>query len=312
MQRATWTKKNHKYIRKEGNRYIYPEDVNKTPKARKLVDTITDTSGNRVPIRGAAATKTIANRSNRYDKVSGERLSASEVRKRNATNSQGTTDYKKLSEQKANRSAAANGKLVNPTYNMKDESGKTIFRLHSNDKVMPTAAQSYAKEQTLQKKQEANRLSNGSNAKNQEYAKQQASAQKRKSALSKQGSSNRYQEAKDFKEYQDWEKADQKKRDSANKRKEALNNQGKVDRQNQTKHTLYEKKIVENKIREKVETENKEVEKKETEKKIKEQKGHFTFKDGKTTFVSDDTATNKRVNKGKQIVDKLKGLFKKK
>jgi len=32
-----WTKKNHKYIRKEGNRYIYPSDM-KRPKMRKLVD----------------------------------------------------------------------------------------------------------------------------------------------------------------------------------------------------------------------------------------------------------------------------------
>lgn len=257
MQRATWTKKNHKYIRKEGNRYIYPEDL------------------------------------------------------------------KKISKQHSNRMAAANGKVVNPTYNMKDESGKTIFRLHSNDRVMPTAAQSYAKEQTLQKKQAANRLSNGSNAKNQEYAKQQASAQKRKSALSKQGSSNRYQDAKDFKEYQDWEKADQKKRDSANKRKEALNNQGAgghggyVNRRSDhvsvdqaKKESEYQSKYGNHDFRSEYAKKKNVKAVENASNKLKKQ-GYFTVQNGETKFVPSDEITMKRVGKGKKIVDKIKELFNK-
>lgn len=76
--------KNHKYIRKEGNRYIYPEDLKRMQRSRdgKLVRTITDANGNRIQVRGAAATSTIANRSNRYDRSSGERMSPSEYRTR--------------------------------------------------------------------------------------------------------------------------------------------------------------------------------------------------------------------------------------
>lgn len=76
--------KNHKYIRKEGNRYIYPEDLKRMQRSRdgKLVRTITDANGNRIQVRGAAATNTIANRSNRYDRSSGERMSPSEYRTR--------------------------------------------------------------------------------------------------------------------------------------------------------------------------------------------------------------------------------------
>lgn len=33
---STWSKKNHKYIRKEGNRYIYPEDVQKGSRTKAL------------------------------------------------------------------------------------------------------------------------------------------------------------------------------------------------------------------------------------------------------------------------------------
>lgn len=89
MQERQW--RQHKYIRKEGNRYIYPEDLKKTPKQRKLMGSVTDINGNRVPVRGRAATKTIANRSGHYDQASGERMSPQEYR------------------QKQNRAAAANG-----------------------------------------------------------------------------------------------------------------------------------------------------------------------------------------------------------
>ena len=78
--------KNHKYIRKEGNRYIYPEDLKRMQNSRskdgKLVRTITDANGNKVRVRGAAATNTIANRSTHYDRASGERFSPSEYRTR--------------------------------------------------------------------------------------------------------------------------------------------------------------------------------------------------------------------------------------
>ena len=78
--------KKHKYIRKEGNRYIYPEDLKRMQNSRskdgKLVRTITDVNGNKIRIRGAAATNTIASKSNHYDRASGERFSPSEYRTR--------------------------------------------------------------------------------------------------------------------------------------------------------------------------------------------------------------------------------------
>lgn len=130
--------KNHKYIRKEGNRYIYPEDLKRMQRSRdgKLIRTITDANGNKIQVRGSAATNTIVNRSNRYDRASGERFSPTEYRTRmqdgsldrmrgqvvqeaakkqgqyslnmmrqekrtQAVNNQGTVNYKQLSQQKA-------------------------------------------------------------------------------------------------------------------------------------------------------------------------------------------------------------------
>lgn len=84
-----WTKKNHKYIRKEGNRYIYPSDANR--------------------LRGT-----------------------------NAINRQASPDYKELSQQKANRSAAASGKVVNPSFALRDSDGRKVATIHTKG-TYPTA-----------------------------------------------------------------------------------------------------------------------------------------------------------------------------
>lgn len=84
-----WTKKNHKYIRKEGNRYIYPSDANK--------------------LRGSKA-----------------------------INNQSSPDYKALSQQKANRSAAASGKVVNPSFALRDSDGRKVATIHTKESF-PTA-----------------------------------------------------------------------------------------------------------------------------------------------------------------------------
>lgn len=119
---TTWSSSNHKYIRKEGNRYIYPDDMKSSSKPRKMVDTVgdtqvrapytskqianhkassdqsvnssskprklvsgtmTDVNGNQVRVRGVAASRAISNRSPHYDKASGERLSAAQYFTRN-------------------------------------------------------------------------------------------------------------------------------------------------------------------------------------------------------------------------------------
>lgn len=149
---------NHKYIRKEGNRYIYPEDLQKSPKQRKMIDnvggiqiraphaskqiignhtqnqrrsalnsqaspnykqisqnhadqmkkekdaeakkrggklvrSITDVEGNRHTIRGRAATNTIANKSDHYDKASGERISSQEYQAKRKRSRQKGSDW---------------------------------------------------------------------------------------------------------------------------------------------------------------------------------------------------------------------------
>ena len=193
---STWTKKNHKYIRKEGNRYIYPSDL------------------------------------------------------------------KRISQQHANRQNAKNGKLINPTATYRDENGNVALRLHTKGAfATPNQAdyKQYSKEMSNQAKQKRVAGNNSQerfgkegygfsgNQPSQQSAKWRSNRHKEDSiaeqnakrhgeyarrnhkqakALNKQGSVNRQQEAKDFKEYQDWEKADIKKRDSEPKRKAALNKQG--------------------------------------------------------------------------------------
>lgn len=283
-----WEKKNHKYIRKEGNRYIYPEDLKRisqqhanrqAAKNGKLVNPIAtyrDENGNvalRLHTKGAFATPNQAdykqyskemsnqakqkraagnNGKERFGKegygFSGNQPSqqsakwrsssykGNSIAKQNEQKAQShakasnmsATEAKRISQQRSNRKAAANG--VKEIYNF---NGEPDFHVWGK--------------------------SDQENAKRQgEYARRN---RKQAKALNKQGSVNRQQQAKEFKEYQDWEKADNKKRDTSAKRQTALNNQGKVDRQDQTKHTLYEKKLVERKIPETKEYEKIEVEK---------------------------------------------------
>lgn len=83
-QQRVWS--NHKYIKKVGNRYYYPEDIKGNSKPRKLINTMTDADGNNVNTRGIAASRTISNKSQHYDRVSGERLTPSEYRRQTYMN----------------------------------------------------------------------------------------------------------------------------------------------------------------------------------------------------------------------------------
>lgn len=68
---SSWTKKDHKYIRKEGNRYIYAEDGNRKG---KLVSRVKDINGESVRTRGYAANRSIIPKSKMYNQESGERI----------------------------------------------------------------------------------------------------------------------------------------------------------------------------------------------------------------------------------------------
>lgn len=114
---STWTKKNHKYIRKEGNRYIYPEDLKK----------------------GSVSSNSLSSRDRRDQNTEVKELQAMERRERVAK--QASPDYRKLSEQHANREAAKSGKVINPGYTYRDKDGNVVFRGTDRGKfASPTVA----------------------------------------------------------------------------------------------------------------------------------------------------------------------------
>lgn len=186
MAERQWS--NHKYIRKEGNRYIYPEDLKKTPKQRKLIGNVTDVNGNRVPIRGRSATNTIAGRSDRYDRASGERLSPQEY------------------QQRRNRAAAANG--VKELYRM--DNGSYFHEHGRSDQEFAKDNGKWAKDQLREKKSKRKAaLNNQASPDYKRISRNHADQMKevreiarmekadnRKKALNSQGSSNTQQNAK--------------------------------------------------------------------------------------------------------------------
>lgn len=188
MQERQW--RQHKYIRKEGNRYIYPDDLKKTPKQRKLMGSVTDINGNRVPVRGRAATKTIASRSGHYDQDAGERLSPQEY------------------QQKRNRAAAANG--VKELYRFDNGSYRQEYGRSKQEFAKDNGA--YAKKQLQEKKSKRKAALNSQGSaysKQKQISRDRADqakevreitkmekAEKRKKALNSQGSSSAQQNAK--------------------------------------------------------------------------------------------------------------------
>ena len=161
-----WTKKNHKYIRKEGNRYIYADDANK-------------------------------------------------LRRTQATNRQGTTDYRSIGTDRAKRSQASNGVGARNQEFAKAQSGlqrtKQLYKSTGGKVPMEykvgqmtlrraqTPTPNTAVEKAKAITQQRNRLANGNGVRNQEYAKNSALQRKRSSALNRQGnwrSPNGYEYAK--------------------------------------------------------------------------------------------------------------------
>lgn len=234
-----WTKKNHKYIRKEGNRYIYPEDVAKSSKTKTARDILSekgvrrveyktlevpsnrngfDNSHDRITFRDTdykdkngnyrssfytnndkrhdgsfyKPTNSLANPRYKYrDEIEANEKKARQAENRkNSLNKQGTRDYKKFSEQHANRQAAKSGKVVNPTYTLRDNQGNKVARLQSKDKVqMPTVADyKKASQLTSGAKNRKKMVDSQGSLSSIEKAKAQAAAQKRKNTLNSQGS----------------------------------------------------------------------------------------------------------------------------
>ena len=367
-----WTKKNHKYIRKEGNRYIYPSDLKKMG-GKKL--TAQQIANRKAAANGAKelyrmndgsyirehgrSDQEFAKDDARYknNQRRAAREQATEVRelarmekaenRQKAVSRQASPNYKQLSQQHANREAAKNGKIVNPTYTLRDEKGNKVARLKSNDKVMATPGQEYAKWQASQKKQAINE-------------------EKRRKALNNQGSTRNYTpksghqlNSTDAKRWGLQEKPLTNARLRNKKRRDALNNQGsgkgsqqyakEQDNWNQIepgttrakrklatyrqgnsrfaddnkytkKHVTkemaqrtddFDKSTGARKYSESATEKNKEVLSSKSAKKLKD-KGYFTVKNGETVFVPSDEITMKKVSKGRQLINKIKSKFSKK
>ena len=197
-----WTKKDHKYIRKEGNRYIYPEDLRTNNEAArkaaqpaynrkpardvinrsgvKRVDRYVDPDANldfrsndivdkygrqRSTIKdkystwnvddGATAARIRANR-DRKDINKADRSNQFSEKKQSSTDRAANARSERNARQLENRKAAANGKVINPSYTLRDKDGNKIARLQSKDKVSSPNQADY-KQYSKERSQEQNR-----------------------------------------------------------------------------------------------------------------------------------------------------------
>ncbi len=161
-----WTKKNHKYIRKEGNRYIYPEDIKgqslSRPNSSNAYANQTHLANRRAALNNQSSMD--------YRQASDAHRMA--MNRANAANGGGARDYRTLNEQRSNRQMAKNGKVINPTYRLETMEGKSLGRIKSHDKVSMPGVSDY-KNYSRDVAQANNRAKakNGTGAKNQEYAK---------------------------------------------------------------------------------------------------------------------------------------------
>lgn len=172
-----WTKRNHKYIRKEGNRYIYPEDLQTGSGRREGIDKRQYTMEENIKSKYAA--------------------------RRNALSNQGNTNYKQLGVQRANRKHAANG--VAEQYRMND--GTYFQEYGQSDQAFAKKNAKYAIDKMHRAK-----AANGVGAKNQEYAmkrsaenqqrvariKEEANRQKRNIASYRQGNTGNVRDLTKF------------------------------------------------------------------------------------------------------------------
>lgn len=204
-----WTKKDHKYVRKEGNRYIYPEDLRTNNEAARKA---AQPAYNRKPARDVisrSGVKRVDHHADRdynfrttegvdkygrqthamkgegnyifrqdEDATEARRMANYDRKDINKTDRSNQFSEKrqssidraanKRSERNArqleNRKAAANGKVINPSYTLTDKDGNKIARLQSKDKVSsPNQAdyKQYSKEKSNEQKRKKAAGNNG-------------------------------------------------------------------------------------------------------------------------------------------------------
>ena len=353
---STWTKKNHKYIRKEGNRYIYPKDLKKG-----------SVSSNSLSARDRADQRT------EVEEL--KRMEAADNRRR-AVNNQGTRNYKQLSEQHANREAAKSGMVINPGYTLKDQNGKVFYRGTDKGRFAPADQgdyKRYSKEyadvnphnarnrykttsgsqnivQRANRKDAANgkiinptyslRDSSGKKVASytaretlnsptvsdyKQYSKEVSDRDKRKRALNSQNGAN--SKGYNAQEYAKISAPTGKKRaarlaaakEARQNRGEVLNKQGVAANgyKGQAYAKLQGKEAIENREREAskrrkegVMTMNEFMSKNLADKDKK--RGYITVKNGKTVYVPSDEITMKKMSKAEKLVNKIKSKFSKK
>lgn len=368
-----WQKKNHKYIRKEGNRYIYPSDLKKlentASKRQSAVNSQGSTNYKQLGIQRAnrrhaangvaeqyrmndgtyfqeygQSDQAFAKKQGKYaaNKMR-ENKSTNELKRSNATYQQNSQDYKKLSKQKANRTAAASGKVVNPGYVIKGSDGKVLGRGNTNrNYASPTTAdyKEYSqltaghknrrknlakqgspdyKELSKQQAQKTNRANAANGARGtfekghmsdqdyqKKYAKSQSDAGKRKRAAGVHSNFNQ-QYAKSIAQYG----PESAKRKLAQKNgRKLLNEQGSYSKNDAQSTRSFSKSYAKNHNMDSYKAENQNLIK-NSSKKLKEN-GYFTVQNGKTVFVPSDKITMKKVSKGRQVINKIFNKFFKK
>ena len=177
---STWTKKNHKYIRKEGNRYIYPEDV--ASNLRRT--TATNSQGSAVSNQDQA-----------------RKLSESRAKMRKAAGNTGATVHNqqeamRLSETRAKQRHAMNAHGTNSTYrntskpeirtNPKTQQKENAFR--SQESGFKTSDYARKTSETRAKQAvESKRKSDAYKVHNQEFAKRMTDLQATKRAYKESG-----------------------------------------------------------------------------------------------------------------------------
>jgi hypothetical protein len=270
-----WTKKNHKYIRKEGNRYIYADDANN-------------------------------------------------LRRTQAMNRQGTTDYRSIGTDRAKRSQAANGVgAKNQEYAKAQSSLQRTKQLYKSTggkapneykvggmtlKRATPAIPDTSVEKAKAITQQRNKAANGNGARNQQYAKAQTTRQ----IMNRQGSGKG----------QEYAKTQAGTTSISARRKKAMRNQeinpdfvpydGRKDNPSQpsvrdAKEWSESKKYRDSRdygdIRDQ-RTQNKEIVS-NAGKKLKDN-GYFTVQNGKTVYIPSDEITMHKTTLGEKFVNSVK------
>lgn len=279
---STWTKKNHKYIRKEGNRYIYPEDVRRQQSQNRkaaangqIVNPIATWRGSNGQVIAREKTNERISAPTAYDYKKYGQLRGGAANRSKAMNKQESANYKQMS-----RNHADHQKEIRELREMEMEERREKSRKSGNQAAQNAKnAQNRAEESKSRVSKEYARALRGNTGSKSEYwDKIKNLTGMHPKAKSNTSNKSDYEEELEF-----------------NSRK----NDGSIDTKPITTKPIETKPI-------------------EVKKSTNGQKGHFTLgDDGQTKFVPESEnkpkkKTNKALEKGKEAISKIKNAFRKK